>query len=266
MSKTNLMEMTWQEAEQAFAEKKVAVIPVGSNEQHGPALPVSTDWVIADYLAKEVAKKTDKAIVTPVIPFGHALYHADFPGTLAVSTAILGDYVRSVCEQLVNYGITHILFINGHGGNNTALYDVGQYFRLKNIPVANIQWFDIGGELNTEWGLLGHGDIIETSMMLHINPDIVRLDRANIPVNKKIGSIQLLDLHRGKFEGASVYMNVRTKDVSDTGDLIEYGHSADADYAKNPKDATAELGKAVAEGVTDYIARFIDEFAKVSYK
>lgn len=261
-----LYQMTWQEAQKTFKEKKVAVIPVGSHEQHGPALPLGTDLVIAEYLANMLAQKTDKAIVTPVIPFGHALYHADFEGTMAVSTGTLATYVREVCEQLVGYGITHILFVNGHGGNNTALFDVGQYFRLKNIPVANIQWFNIAGELNPDWGLLGHGDIIETALMLHIAPETVKLDRANIPVNKSLGNIRLLDLTRGEFEGASVFLNVRTKDVSDTGDLLEYGHSANADYSKSPADATAELGSEIAQGVTDYMARFIDEFVKVEFK
>ena len=260
-----IYENTWEENEQLFKNKKVAIIPVGSNEQHGPALPVGTDWIIAEHLAKKIGEKTDKAIVTPVVPFGHALYHADFTGTLAVSQTTLSTYVREICEQLVSYGITHILFINGHGGNNNALYDVGQYFRLKGVPVANIQWFEVAGSIRKEWGLLGHGDIVETAMMLHVAPETVKLDRANIPHNKSLGNIRLLDLHRGEFEGASVYLNIRTKDVSSTGDLIEYGHTPDADYTLNPKDATAEMGAAVCDAVVDYSVRFIDEFVKIAF-
>lgn len=260
-----IYENTWEENEKLFAAKKVAIIPVGSNEQHGPALPVGTDWMIADYLAKKLADRTDKGFATPVIPMGHALYHADFTGTLAVSQTTLSTYVREICEQLVSYGATHILFINGHGGNNNALYDVGQYFRLKGIPVANIQWFEVAGSLNKDWGLIGHGDICETAVMLHIDPTCVKLDRAHVPQNKRIGGIQLLDLHKGEFEGASVYLNIRTKDVTASGDLIEYGHSGGVDYTRNPKDATAEMGAEICEAVTDYAARFIDEFIKMKF-
>ncbi len=258
-------ENTWHENESAFREKKVAIIPVGSTEQHGPALPVGTDWIIAEYLAKRIGESTDKAVVAPVVPFGHALYHNDFPGTLAVSQTTLTTYVREICEQLVSYGITHILFINGHGGNNNALYDVGQYFRLTNVPVANIQWFEVAGAINREWGLIGHGDIIETAVMLHAAPETVKLDRAHIPENRTYGGIKILDLHRGEFEGASVYLNIRTKDASTSGDLIEYGHSSDVDYTRNPKDATAEMGGAICDAVVKYAARFIDEFLKLKY-
>ncbi len=260
-----IYENTWKENEELFAKRKVAIVPVGSNEQHGPALPVGTDWIIAEHLAKVIGEKTDKGFVTPVVPIGYAKYHADFTGTLAVSQTTLCSYVLEFCEQLVSYGATHILFINGHGGNNNALYDVGQYFRLKNIPVANMQWFEVAGSINKDWGLIGHGDIIETAMMLHINPSIVKLDRAHIPDNKSIGNIKLLDLHRGEFEGASVYLNIRTKDVSSSGDLIEYGHSSDADYTINPRDAKAETGAAVCEAVTDYTVRFINEFATMKF-
>lgn len=213
-----------------------------------------------------VGEKTDKGLVAPVVPYGHALYHADFAGTMAVSQTTLATYVKEVCDQLVSYGFTHFLFLNGHGGNNNALYDVGQYLRLKNIPVANIQWFEIAGSLKPEWGLIGHGDITETAVMLHIAPDTVKLERAHIPNNEKIGNIQFLDLHSGEFEGAPVYLNLRTIDVSKSGDLIEFGHSAGVDYSRSAKEATPELGKEVCTAVVDYILRFIDEFVKFEFE
>ncbi|KMZ52797.1 creatininase family protein [Dorea sp. D27] len=261
-----IFENTWEENEEAVKTKKLAIIPVGSTEQHGPALPVGTDWMVARYLAEQIGKETDKGLVAPVIPYGHALYHADFTGTMAVSQTTLTAYVKEVCQQLVSYGFTHFLFVNGHGGNNNALYDVGQYLRLQNIPAANMQWFEVAGCLNPEWGLIGHGDITETSVMMHIAPDMVKVERAHIPQNRKIGNIQLLDLHRGEFEGADIYLNLRTRDVSKTGDLIEHGHSAGVDYSRSAEDASAELGKAVCEAVVGYTLRFIDEFVNFEFE
>ena len=185
---------------------------------------------------------------------------------MAVSQTTLAAYVKEVCDQLVSYGFTHFLFLNGHGGNNNALYDVGQYLRLKNIPVANIQWFEVAGDLNPEWGLIGHGDITETAVMMHIAPETVKVERAHIPDNQKIGNIQFLDLHRGEFDGAAVYLNLRTRDVSKTGDLIEHGHAAGVDYSKSARDATAELGKEVCDAVVDYVLKFIDEFVKFEFE
>jgi len=260
-----IYENTWQENKEAMATKKVAIIPVGSLEQHGPALPVGTDWMIAEHFGRTVGEKSDKVMVAAAVPYGHALYHNDFEGTMAVCTPTLVTYVSELCEQLIKYGFTHILFVNAHGGNNNPLFEVGQHFRLKNIPVANIQWYEVAGALNHDWSLLGHGDITETAVMLHINPEIVKLDKAVVPVNKKLGNIQLLDLVRGEFEGAPIYLNLRTKDVSDCGALLEIGHSHGVDYTTSPADATAEMGKGICEAVVDYAVRFIDEFAQVKF-
>lgn len=258
-------ENTWKENKESFKTKKVALIPVGSNEQHGPALPTGTDWMIADYIAKKVGESSESVMVTPVIPFGHALYHNDFEGTLAVSQSTLIAYVTEICEQMIKYGCTHILFINGHGGNNNALYTVGQNLRHQGIPVANIQWFEIACCLNKEWGLRGHGDITETAFMLHIAPETVKMDQAHLPVNKKLGNMQLMDLQSMNFEGARVYINTRTSDVSDSGDLIEYGHSAGMDYSVSAVGATAKMGKEICDAVVGYICRFIEEFKDISF-
>ena len=60
-------------------------------------------------------------------------------------------------------------------------------------------------------------------------------------------------------------MQASISDLSNTGDLYEYGHSVGADYSSNPKDSTAEFGKEIAEGMVDYISRFVDEFAKLQF-
>ena len=61
-----IFENTWEENQEALKTKKLAIIPVGSTEQHGPALPVGTDWIVAEYLAKKVGEKTDKGLVAPI--------------------------------------------------------------------------------------------------------------------------------------------------------------------------------------------------------
>lgn len=63
-----------------------------------------------------------------------------------------------------------------------------------------------------------------------------------------------------------VYLNLRTRDVSKTGDLIEFGHSSGVDYSRSAKDATAKLGKEVSDAVIDYVLHFIDEFVKFEFE
>lgn len=261
-----LQNMNWQEAREAFKGTKVAIIPTGSTEQHGPHLPIGTDFLIADYISKKVAGKAN-AIVTPVIPVGFAVYHTDFEGSLSVPTDILSSYYLSIADSLIKYGITHILFINGHGGNGAALNDVCRNLRDRGITAAYIQWWDVAGGINHAWSTLGHGDIVETSIMLKIAPESVDMSKAQNPVNKKLtDNVQILDGSNCKYKDGVVRFYLRMKDTTDNGGIYEYGHSAHADYNLSVKDATAENGEAILNCVVDYIVDFIDEFNKITFK
>jgi len=261
-----LQDMTWEEAKEAFKTVRLGIIPTGSMEQHGPHLPVGTDFLIADRLAKGVAEKTD-AIVTPTIPIGFASYHQDFEGTLAVTPEHLAAYYLDVVNSLLLFGVTHVLFINGHGGNAGALSTVCRDLRDRGIPSAFIQWWQVAGGINEKWSMIGHGDINETSIMLAIAGDNVRLDRAAVPENKWLtDKVHLTDLHLGKFGPGYVNFYLRTGDVSDTGDFLEYGHSATADYSASPAGATAENGEEILSAVTAYILDFIEEFKKINFE
>lgn len=263
----NLSKLTWPKAKKAFENTNLAIVPIGSHEQHGPHLPLQTDAIIADRLAKEAAKNID-CIKTPVIPIGYADYHADFPGTLSVPQPTLEKYVQSIFSYLIKYGISNIMIVNGHGGNLSALTNIAHKLRKNNgITVGIIQWWDITEDLNSDWAMIGHGDFIETSMVLAIDKESVDLEKAEIPENRFLtDQVHAMDLRRMKFKGASFLMSLRTKDVSSTGDMIEYGHSDTVDYerAKSPADATAKEGKAIIEAVGNYIRKAAKELTKIS--
>lgn len=259
----HLAEMTWSEAREAFARLKLAIVPLGSIEQHGPHLPLGTDWFIAEHLARLVAERTD-AIVTPAIPVGFAEYHTDFHGSLSVPTPVLHDYIMGIVRHLLRYGATHFLFVNGHGGNLTALNDVMFELRNKGVPAAVSMWWEVSGLLNQEWALRGHGDVVETSLVLAARPQDVKLAAARLPSNRPLTArIGVADSRNCTFEGGVVKMFLRVADVTASGDFLEYGHAAGADYSTPPGDATAANGRAIFEAVADYLARFAEEFLKV---
>lgn len=264
MESVRLANMSWTDAKEAFSKRKLALVPTGSTEQHGGAMPLGTDWMIAERLADMAGESLPESIVTPVIPIGNAFYHSDFPGTLAVTPETLTLYVKEFCQYLVKYGITHILFVNGHGGNTRSLEDVGYSFRDLGVPVATINWWEMTKYLNPEWGLIGHGDIFELSLVLAISPGIVNMSQAKIPANKRLGNIELLDIHNGRFEDGMVHLSLRTSDVTDSGDFIEYG-SDGTDYSVSPAGATPELGERILAAVADYIVRFAKEFQKIKF-
>ena len=114
--KVLLHEMSWVEAKEYFSRNDIAIVPVGSNEQHGPQNPLGTDHFIAKAIAEEAARRAN-VLCLQVIPFGVSHHHRQFWGTIYVSPKTLKAYVRDVCLSLNYYGVKKIVIVNGHGGN-----------------------------------------------------------------------------------------------------------------------------------------------------
>lgn len=168
----------------------VVLVPVGSTEQHGPHLPVDTDAVIAQAVAEQLAHGLMAdgvdTVVAPRVNYGASGEHAGFPGTISVGhealELLLVEYGRSACEWA-----QRLLFVNGHGGNVASLsravlrlIDEGR--EVAWIPCAN------------GYGLPGpeedaHAGWTETSLMLHIAPDQVRMAQAEPGVTAPLEEI-----------------------------------------------------------------------------
>lgn len=175
-----LSELTWTAVdEQAVA---VAVLPVGSTEQHGPHAPLGTDIFTAAAVAEAGIQRSDQdVLVAPSIPVGVAEEHRHFAGTLWVSEDTFRSYIHDVVTSLASHGCSRVVIVNGHGGNVDALREVSA--RLSRDDVAYtvpFTWFDAIDIQDT--GLdpslaMGHGGPFETSLLLHIAPDLVHEDR-----------------------------------------------------------------------------------------
>ena len=259
-----LEHMTWPEAKEVFERTSVVVIPIGSTEQHGPHLPVGTDFLVAQNLARRVGERAD-VIVTPTIAIGYAKYHTTFPGTLSVSEDTLTRALIEICDELIKYGATHILFVNGHGGNMRSISRCGEVLRQQCVPVAAACWWEMSQVVNPEWLAIGHGDYIEVSVMLAIDDSLPNMEKARIPVNKNLSDTIALDTpHHARFKGGTLTVNLVMSDITDSGDMLEYGLTAAKDYDIPPTAATKEMGEAILEGLADYLAEFVAEFRQVS--
>jgi creatinine amidohydrolase len=172
----NIPESTWTDVRDADAD--VAVLPVGSTEQHGPHAPLGLDWMTAEAVAEAGAERYadeygGEALVGPTIPVGVAEEHRAFDGTLWVSPNTFRAYVRETMESFAHHGLDRVVVANGHGGNVDALRECcGRYTRDGDGYAAPFTWFDA-----VDLGTLGHAGPAETDVVRHIRPALVREDR-----------------------------------------------------------------------------------------
>ncbi len=258
-----LERLTWPQAQKAFASTSVVVIPIGSTEQHGPHLPLGTDFLVAQELARRLGERSN-VIVTPTIPIGYAKYHTVFPGTLSVSEETLSRALVEICGDLLRYGTTHILFVDGHGGNMTALRQCGEWLRERCVPSAIACWWEMTQVVNPEWLALGHADYVETATVLAIDESLPDMPAAHLAVNKPLSpNIALDDLRVARFKGAKLTVNLIMTDITDQGDMMEFGLTGAKDYKIPPTAGTKAMGEEIYEGLANYLAEFVEEFRKI---
>lgn len=145
------------------------MVPVGSTEQHGPHLPLDTDTRIADAVARGSALRLEPHwLVAPAIAYGASGEHQSFAGTISIGTealtTLLVEYGRSAAQWA-----RRLVFVNGHGGNVTALRDAVSRLRSEGRDAGWSPCAAAGGD--------AHAGHTETSVMLHISPTAVLTDR-----------------------------------------------------------------------------------------
>jgi creatinine amidohydrolase len=157
-----LSDATWPELE---GRLPLVVVPLGSVEQHGRHLPVATDTVVAQTVAEAVVPQVAGALLAPALAYGASGEHEDFPGTISIGTealsALLVEYGRSAGRWA-----GRLLVVNGHGGNLEALRTAVPLLRAEGRDVA---WFPCGVPRGD-----AHAGRTETSLMLHVEPGVVR--------------------------------------------------------------------------------------------
>lgn len=239
--KVLLHEMSWTEAKEYFIKSDIAILPVGSNEQHGPQNPLGTDHLIAKGLAEETAKRTG-VLCLQVIPFGVSSHHKQFWGTIHASPKTLKKYVKETCLALSYYGVQKIVIVNGHGGNRCALLEMARELREEGIFISIFQWWEAVDKLLPDLFKpeeRGHAAAEETSVNLALYPQIVSMNRAVDEEPHK---------HAVKAEGVSLPLG--TVDETSSG---VFGKSSTA---------SAERGKIVFEAVVGELVKHVSVLKK----
>ncbi|MEE2656987.1 MAG: creatininase family protein [Candidatus Latescibacterota bacterium] len=184
--------MTWLEAEtatrpecEAFVEENPwAILPIGACEQHGPHLPQNTDTLLAQAVARRVAE-VEGGLLLPALSVSYSWVWRDSSGTLSLEVDTFRSFVADLAHSCHRWGCSHLLIVNGHGANPAPLkYTIRELSdELPQLHILSLFYPHIGRlreEAETPMWAGGsfHAEEIETSMMLHLHPDLVRLDLA----------------------------------------------------------------------------------------
>jgi creatinine amidohydrolase len=238
------------------AKDKVVVLPLGAIEQHGPHLSVSTDTDLVTRVAMEAERKLSSDILLcPTLPFGSSNHHLFFGGTLSISVATYTQVVVELVESLLQSGFRRIVLLNGHGGNITPAKNAlsilsNKYDETLNPNIALATYWELAGKAFAgappmESPALSHACEYETSLMLHLFPNKVAVDkieRAERPEsNGYIG-----------WEDDEPYKGVTM--VKQTPFISSNGCSGE------PQLATAEKGKHLLEHAVNAVVTFITSF------
>ena len=249
-----LENLTWPEVKKLKWNRTLVLLPLGSFEQHGPHLPLTTDTDIVTALARRLEQKRPSNILClPTLWPGHSTHHLFFPGTLSVSQAPYVQLVIELCRSIVKMGGQKVFLLNGHGGNDVPLratlrelktefpktkFVFASYWSLAGQTIKEVRESGPGG--------LGHACEMETSLMLHLHPERVKARLGKRDGPRHTDPYRKTDMQYSR----PVYFVNEFHEVTKTGTIGE------------PELATAEKGKRFLDGIVKEVAAFVDDFAK----
>lgn len=195
VNKYRYEEFTWPEIREAVAQNRVAVLPVGTIEQHGPHLPLLTDVITATEMSRRaVAAMPEEAVLLPSVYYAFNEHHLDFPGTIAVRGDTFINYVTDIGTSLAHHGFKKILLVNGHGSNVPFLDIAARNITNHSAAIcAMVPWWNlvpktlIAEVRESEFpGGMAHGCELETSVLLYLAGNLVQMDKAekDMPVQR----------------------------------------------------------------------------------
>lgn len=247
-----LQDMKWEEVENALVgSSNVAIVPVGSTEQHGKHLPLGTDSFAAIGLANDVAERTN-TVVAPPIWFGWSPHHMWLPGTITLRPETLVEVVVDVCKSLIHHGFTKLVIINGH--------------RMANLPPLQLACARVGQETGSivklvdPWPLsekirrelnipsLGHADDLETSHMLFLHPELCEME-------KVVKYVPPLSNHYGE---------TWLPHLLPSGEELEERKRLSGGSGRWPEYATAEKGEMIHNALVNGIVELVEDLKKLN--
>jgi creatinine amidohydrolase len=183
-----LSDYTWPELDRLIGrEVDTLLLMLGATEQHGPHLPMSTDTLIGEALAAAVAARLGRTLAAPVVPLGTSDEHMDFAGTLSLSKATLAGLIADVGRAAARHGFARLVVLSAHGGNYDAIRLGVELLRRDTPEIEIVALTGLTEALRVSRGEEGdvpdsvaglHAGERETSELLHLRPDLARMEHA----------------------------------------------------------------------------------------
>jgi creatinine amidohydrolase len=187
-----LEELTWVEAQLLLTPATVVVIPLGAAaKEHGPHLPLKTDWVLAEYFKRRVGAALD-VVIAPTVAYHFYPAFADYPGSTSLRQETARDTIIDICRSLARHGPRRFYVLNTGISTLQSLHPAASSLAAEGLllratdlrrlsgPVVQRVARQVGGS---------HADEIETSMMLYIAPELVAMSKAAADYHPGVGAL-----------------------------------------------------------------------------
>lgn len=241
-------DLSTQELAAADRERTVVVLPVGAVEQHGPHLPVGVDAMLNAGLITETLDRLPAdfpVVVLPPLPVGWSDEHGDFPGTLSISFETLTAAWCDIGASVAASGFRRLVIFNSHGGQSEIAKIVSRKLRIDHGMLAvAVNWYSLidlsemfGGE-ERRFGI--HAGAVETSMIMHLHPDLVHKDKI---ADFEPSSVDMARRYRRLGPTGATPFGWMTQDLHESGAV---GNAALADSEKG-REIIAEAAQAFAD-------------------
>lgn len=245
MNKVNLVGkylefLTWPEAETILKECEVAIVPLGARtKEHGFHLPLNNDWIMAEYLTRRLLEVC-AVVALPTIQYGYFPAFVEYPGSVNINCDTFRDYILDISRSISRHGPKKIYILNTGISTIKSLEPAAKILASEGIEMRFTRLNEAAKEerVNVQQGPGGtHADEIETSMMLYIAPEIVKMNLA------------MRDFHTDKGPGGL------TRDPHYTSGV----YSPTGAWG-DPTLATSEKGEVIVEALVKHIVQSVKNF------
>ena len=249
------VDLSGPEVIEQISARSIFVQPLGAIEQHGPHLPLSTDSVVATAVAEAVVDQYGDEVdawLLPTLEYTKSNEHAWSPGTIWLSVTTLLAVLDDIARCVATTPAKRLVFLNGHGGNSALANVANREIRLKHGLMTFLAHPGVppdqgGVSPASELGMGVHGGTDETSIMLHLAPELVRMELAERRVPEKIALNQYVRF------GGRVSFGWLSNDFFPDG------------YIGDPTAATAELGTTLFQGAVRGFGEALREIAAFDF-